>query len=107
MLDSVYFEITEDGGWMVLVHGDCPTGADAQAQDWADEKNSEGFDVFVERHPAKWKRFGKRAGPIRNSSMVEVGADYCLAFVAHHSKGAADCLNKATLHGINTCVFRI
>lgn len=106
MLDSVYFEITEDGGWMVLVHGDCPTGADAQAQDWADEKNSEGFDVFVERHPAKWDEYGRKAGFRRNAEMVKLGAEYCLAFIHNESQGSSHTAELAEKALIKTLIFR-
>lgn len=60
----------------MLVHGDCPTGADAHAAAWA-----EATQHPVEAFPAAWERLGRRrAGPIRNQAMVDSGLDGCVAF---------------------------
>ena len=67
---------------VVIVHGHCPTGADAMADQWAMQHH-----VQVERHPADWST-GKGAGFARNAEMVNLGADVCLAFIRDGSKGA-------------------
>lgn len=60
----------------VIIHGDCPTGADAIADGIA---TSCGF--AVERFPADWETYGKAAGPIRNQQMLERGKpDRVIAF---------------------------
>lgn len=66
----------------VVVHGDCPTGADAIADDLATRI----YGLTPERHPADWAKHGKRAGFVRNAEMVALGADVCLAFLSPCAK---------------------
>lgn len=90
-----------DGTDVTLVSGACPTGADAIA-----EETAERMGWRVERHPADWARHGRRAGYVRNSAMVELGADLCLAFVLDGSRGAAMTAGLAQAAGILTVVHR-
>lgn len=89
-------------GNAVVVHGHCPTGADRLADEWCRANFIE-----VERHPADWDTFGKRAGYLRNASMVEKGADICLAFIANNSPGASMTARMAENAGIPTKVFTL
>jgi len=86
---------TED---TILVHGAAP-GVDAQAatiwQNWG---------LQDEPHPADWS-IGKKAGPLRNQEMVDLGADLCLAFPAVDSRGTRHCLGAAQTAGIPTVVY--
>jgi hypothetical protein len=68
----------------VVVHGACPTGGDAIADRVAAE-----LGLTVERHPARWRRYGRTAGYRRNAEMVALGADVCLAFIRDASPGAS------------------
>ena len=82
---------------VVIVHGGCPTGADAMAAEWASD-----MDVPAEPHPADWDAYGKAAGPRRNAEMVALGADLCLAFFKQGAgnRGTSDCAGKALAAGI-------
>ena len=80
---------------ITIVHGACPTGADAFAAELADWNG-----IREERHPADWKARGKAAGPIRNQAMVDAGADICLAFPLDSSRGTRDCMRRAEAAGI-------
>lgn len=94
---------------LTIVHGDCPTGADAMAQKWCDYQ----LGGYSQRYPADWSR-GRRAGPERNAHMVSLGADACLAFIGdcssprchrdarHPSHGASGCADLAEVAGIPT-----
>lgn len=75
-----------------IVHGNCPTGADAIA---SVEAQKMGFTV--EAHPAIWSR-GRRAGPERNERMAALGADLCLAF--GDGRGTRSMIAAAERHGI-------
>jgi SLOG family YspA-like protein len=103
-----------DGREIVIVHGACPTGADAIA-----DRIARFHGHTVEDHPAE--RGGRRwpsAGPLRNAEMAAAGADVCLGFVMpcsrpwcaesqpHDSHGASGCLELALGAGITSRVFR-
>lgn len=80
------------GAELVVVHGDCPTGADAIADEWC-KRNG----VACEPFPADWNA-GRGGGPRRNQAMVDAGADLCLAFPG--GRGTADCIRRARAAGI-------
>lgn len=86
----------------VIVHGDCPRGGDQMA-----DRAARRVGLEVERHPADWNKYGRRAGFIRNSKMVNRGADYCLAFICNNSPGASGCADLAEKAGIKTYRYEV
>lgn len=91
----------------VLVHGDCPNGADAFAKEWGELRKSQGLPIRIEPHPADWKGPRKRgAGYARNAEMVKLGADSCLAFILNESNGSTHCSGLAEKAGIPTQIHR-
>jgi hypothetical protein len=84
---------------VTVVHG-CARGADTIAGGFA---RAIGWNV--EEHPAAWDTRGRAAGPIRNSEMVNAGADVCLAFIRNGSRGASNCADLAERAGIPTVRF--
>jgi hypothetical protein len=97
---------------LVVVQGACPSGADFGAFTWATDMKRNGLPVVAESHPAKGhptENFGEwpDAGPRRNSFMVGLGADRCVAVICqctstycrrndrHPSHGTMDCVRKA------------
>lgn len=80
---------------LIIVHGDCRTGADQHAITWA-AKHRVSHEAFF----ANWSQHGKAAGPIRNRAMVAAGADLCLAFPLGPSRGTRDCMAAARTAGI-------
>lgn len=92
-----YLHLYSGGKGTVLIHGACPTGADAIADKIASE-----WPWEIRRYPADWNKYGKRAGFIRNSVMVNLGPDICLAFIKNNSKGASMTARLAENVGIRT-----
>lgn len=87
------------GTKLEIVHGGCPTGADAIADRWARRRDYEPI-VFE----ADWAHLGKAAGPVRNSTMALAGGDICVGFLRDNSRGTIDMLGKARKYGMATFV---
>lgn len=69
------------GRYFSLVSGACPTGADAIAEEVADDR-----EWTIERYPAQWEN-GKGAGFERNRLMVASQPELALAFQRNGSRG--------------------
>lgn len=83
---------------VTLIHGNA-RGADRLAGKLAHD-----LGWTVEVHPADWKKYGRKAGPIRNQEMVNTGANICLAFPVGESRGTRHCITAAQKAGINTII---
>ena len=86
----------------VLVHGDCPIGADPMA-----DRAAKRLGLLVYKYPADWnaiRKAGLGPGPTRNQYMVDGGAELCLAFPMPTSKGTWDTVRRCHTAGIPTLV---
>ena len=94
-------ELLREHGALAVVHGACRAGADSIAAQWVAQavRRSPGR-VVEEPHPADWGRYGRKAGPLRNQRMVDLGADLVLVFTYGDSRGTADCARRAEKAGI-------
>lgn len=80
---------------IILTHG-AARGADTLAAQCWERQGMRTHSV-----PANWDAFGKRAGHLRNQSMVEFGAELCLAFpIGERWSGTRDCMAQARAAGI-------
>lgn len=88
-------------GRLVVVHGDCPDGADHIAKRWA-KRNG----VPDEPHAADWNGpHGKGAGFFRNQEMVDSRPDIVLSFNRMQSKGTEHCTSRAEVAGLKVLRF--
>lgn len=80
----------------------CARGVDTIAKDWA-IKNKVEFSFFR----ADWKRYGPKAGPMRNQEMVEQ-ADMLIAFCTNkESRGTESTIRMARKKNIPSVVYYI
>lgn len=121
-LDGLYNEgtmghmVTDMYGF-TIIEGHCPTGTDRIAHWWAENSPSHSYNEhpdhphFVHKcMPAAWKRYGRRAGLIRNGEMVDelMQGDsneerLVVAFVdkaIEESTGTNDCIEQAKAAGV-------
>ena len=88
------FRITE------VISGGAP-GIDSLAATWAEQHG-----IPVARFPADWNRYGRRAGPIRNTEM----AGYAEALIAvwdGQSRGTRNIIQLARKHGLRVFVYLV
>lgn len=98
-LDAALEDAASRDEMLTVIHG-CARGADSIADEYAELA----WPVNVERYPADWTRYGKRAGFLRNQQMLEEGKpDLVLAFYSNseRSKGTAMMVDIATAAGIS------
>lgn len=79
------------GDRMFLISGGA-TGADTIAREWAVDRRVDHITLY-----AKWDRYGRAAGPIRNRAMAKLKPKLVYAFHENidASKGTADMIKVA------------
>lgn len=97
VIRNTFRELKIEGDKYTIIHGGC-SGADSIAGFIAKEMGCK-VQVFT----ADWKTYGKRAGPIRNQKMLDIGKpDMILAFhnKIETSKGTLDLISRAQNKGL-------
>lgn len=85
----------KDKGKEVTIISGTAKGADTLGEKFASEMGYE-----IERHPADWDKYGKRAGYLRNEEMAKSDADALIAFWDGKSKGTKHMIDIATREGL-------
>ncbi|MEU0937660.1 SLOG family protein [Embleya sp. NPDC005971] len=121
------------GARLVVMQGECPTGADRCARHFVTQARARfGWDVVAEPYPADWDSCGDDcpprphrvrrrpgdtmhpgvladycpgAGPRRNAHMVAAGADVVHAYPSRRSRGTRNCMRLAGAAGILVVEF--
>ena len=91
----------QSGDHLVVVHGGCPTGADAAADALARGAGVE-VEVFEPLSAYGPQRFRRR-----NQAMVNAGADLCLTFADRWASGTGMCARMARAAGIRTVDYGV
>lgn len=81
-----------NGPISLLIHGNA-RGADTAAGCLARD-----FQIPCDAVPAQWKKFGDKAGPIRNKKMLGMGVDLVIAFPG--GRGTANMVKQARAAGV-------
>lgn len=97
VLDKLYASLPEDTMLHIVEGG--ADGADSYARQWAYRGRKRKLRVKNTTVEAEWRQYGKAAGPIRNTQMLDkYPPRFVLAFPGH--KGTRDMINQATDRGI-------
>ena len=102
LVDSVLVEKGLSNNEVEIVSGHCE-GADMLGELYAEKHG-----IICKVFPAEWENYGRAAGPIRNSQMIEYASESAIpivvAFVSPRTKGTTDTVNKAIKRGFS--IFR-
>lgn len=77
---------------------------EAHGADKCGVSTAEYYGWDVERFPAKWDKYGKAAGHIRNQEMAERGT-HLIAFWDGESRGTANMISTAEKEGLTVQIF--
>lgn len=82
----------------IIIHGDCKTGADQLAKEWAISRG-----IHYAAVPALWTVYDRPAGNLRNSAMLLLQPELGVAFPG--GSGTRDMIKKLKLAGISVWEF--
>lgn len=97
--DRLLADKVKQGFDIVIVSGGC-AGADMLGEAYAKERGYQ-----VERYPAQWERYGKKAGRIRNAEMAN-NADALIAYWNGESRGTRHMIETAREKGLAIRIHR-
>lgn len=89
--DKILSRKVNEGEEIVIVSGTA-RGADTLGEKYAEERGYK-----IERYPANWDKYGKKAGYLRNKKMAEV-SNACIVFLSSkaENKGSKMMISIAT-----------
>lgn len=76
-------------------------GVDSLGERWAEEQG-----IPIKRFLARWAKYGRAAGKIRNSKMAKY-AEALIAIWDGQSRGTKDMIDKARYRGLHVFVFMV
>lgn len=77
----------------------------ADGADFLGERYAKQLGFKLDKYPADWNKYGKKAGPIRNEQMVKV-AQIAIVYWDGESKGSKNLIDNALKHGLELHVIR-
>ncbi len=102
-MQAVKFAETKGCKRIVFITGACPRGFDKICSEWIANFKNAPIEIIEEQHPADWVQHGPKAGPMRNTDMVNSNPDVFIAGwdgdTANY--GTFDCLQKAVKAGVS------
>lgn len=93
--------VEESGFEPTVVLSGAGRGIDRQGEEWALRRG-----ILMERYPAMWNIYGRKAGPIRNEAMVRK-ADALIAVWDGSTRGTAHIIEYATEWGLRVHVLTV
>jgi hypothetical protein len=97
VVDDVLTEYDLDYDNVEIVSGHC-SGADTLGEQYAFDRG-----ISCKTFPADWSTYGKSAGPIRNSQMIDYISDVelpiVIAFISPKARGTRDTVSKSIRRG--------
>lgn len=84
---------------LLLLFGDCKTGADKLVLEYAEKR-----EIDYAKYDADWEEHGASAGPIRNGRMAKDG-HALVAFWNMQSPGTANMIELARNHKLPTMII--